>query len=110
MVEVIHPKSGNTPDNIGGRNVTFFASMVILMQPAPLVRKVGQFLHGLEAGCMVVAVSGGPDSVALLRALAALGPSITGPLVVAHLNHQLRGADSDADEAFVRELYTILIG
>ncbi|MBA4191700.1 MAG: tRNA lysidine(34) synthetase TilS [Planctomycetaceae bacterium] len=49
----------------------------------------------------VVAVSGGADSVALLRALAGCR---TGPLTVAHVNHQLRGAESDADEAFVRQL------
>lgn len=49
----------------------------------------------------VVAVSGGPDSVALLRALVASG---TGPLTVAHVNHRLRGLASDADELFVREL------
>jgi tRNA(Ile)-lysidine synthase len=51
---------------------------------------------------MVVAVSGGPDSVALARALLAARPGGT-PLVLAHLNHQLRGGDSDADEAFVRD-------
>ncbi len=50
----------------------------------------------------VVAVSGGADSVALLRALHAANPP--GGLVVAHLNHQLRGAESDGDEAFVRDL------
>jgi tRNA(Ile)-lysidine synthase len=48
----------------------------------------------------VVAVSGGADSVALLRALRACGV----PPTVAHVNHKLRGGDSDADEAFVREL------
>jgi tRNA(Ile)-lysidine synthase len=48
----------------------------------------------------VVAVSGGADSVALLRALA----TWASPLVVAHFNHRLRGAESDADERFVREL------
>ena len=48
----------------------------------------------------VVAVSGGTDSVALLRALHACGVSLT----VAHVNHCLRGSDSDADEAFVRAL------
>jgi tRNA(Ile)-lysidine synthase len=54
---------------------------------------------------MVVAVSGGPDSVALLRAvLAAPGSRAPGRLVVAHLNHQLRGAESDADAVFVEEL------
>jgi tRNA(Ile)-lysidine synthase len=74
-------------------------------QWAPLERQVWRRLRALprlEAG-LVVAVSGGPDSVALLRALAAGGSRGTG-LVVAHLNHQLRGADSDADETFVREL------
>jgi tRNA(Ile)-lysidine synthase len=50
----------------------------------------------------VVAVSGGADSVALLMALAN-DPQSTG-VVVAHLNHQLRGADSDADAAFVADL------
>lgn len=48
----------------------------------------------------VVAVSGGADSVALLRCLT----DSAKPLVVAHLNHRLRGAESDADEQFVREL------
>jgi tRNA(Ile)-lysidine synthase len=51
----------------------------------------------------VVAVSGGPDSVALLRALLLLRPGA--PLTVAHLNHCLRGADSDADQAFVTALH-----
>src|SRR5262245_43687635 len=50
---------------------------------------------------MVVAVSGGADSVALFRALA---DNIPGRLVVAHLNHCLRGSDSDTDEAFVGRL------
>jgi len=48
----------------------------------------------------VVGVSGGADSVALLRALRACDV----PLTVAHVNHKLRGSDSDADEAFVRAL------
>lgn len=49
---------------------------------------------------VVVGVSGGADSVALLRILHELGI----PLIAAHLNHQLRGADADGDEAFVRAL------
>jgi len=49
---------------------------------------------------VVVGVSGGADSVALLRALHHLGL----PLTVAHLNHRLRGRESEADERFVREL------
>jgi tRNA(Ile)-lysidine synthase len=68
-----------------------------------LVRKVEEALRrGGVCGGLVVAVSGGPDSVALLRALRdARG---VGPLTVAHLNHQLRGEESDGDEAFVRGL------
>jgi tRNA(Ile)-lysidine synthase len=68
-----------------------------------VVAEVRRFLaaHAPGGGPGVVAVSGGPDSVALLRALLEAG---CGPLTVAHVNHQLRGAESDADEAFVREL------
>jgi tRNA(Ile)-lysidine synthase len=66
--------------------------------------KVGRFFRDLDtpADGLVVAVSGGPDSVALARALATAG--IVNALILAHLNHCLRGADSDADESFVREL------
>ena len=49
---------------------------------------------------VVAGVSGGADSGALLRVLHQLEI----PLTVAHLNHQLRGAESDADEQFVRDL------
>src|SRR5262249_27314494 len=45
------------------------------------------------------------DSVAMLRALAEVVP---GRVVVAHLNHCLRGAASDADEAFVARLVETL--
>ncbi len=60
---------------------------------------------GGDARRVAIAVSGGPDSVALtwiLHALAAGdGPDIAGLI---HVNHQLRGAESDADEAFCRAL------
>lgn len=52
---------------------------------------------------VIVAVSGGADSVALLDILASL-EALRLNLIVAHLNHSLRGAESDGDEAFVREL------
>jgi tRNA(Ile)-lysidine synthase len=54
---------------------------------------------------VIVAVSGGADSVALLLVLKEL--EADGALVVAgaaHLNHQLRGAEADADEAFCAAL------
>jgi tRNA(Ile)-lysidine synthase len=55
---------------------------------------------------VVVGVSGGADSVALLYLLQqiALSQSHTGTLIVAHYNHRLRGLESDLDEEFVRDL------
>jgi tRNA(Ile)-lysidine synthase len=55
-----------------------------------------------------VAVSGGADSVALLRALASLAPTLGIVPVVLHLNHALRGPDSDADAHFVAALAAAL--
>jgi tRNA(Ile)-lysidine synthase len=79
----------------------------------PLLSKVEQFLGSLDLDCkpLVVAVSGGPDSVALLHALATLRLTKStgaGSLVIAHLNHQLRGLESDGDERFVHELHDAL--
>ncbi|WP_243371879.1 tRNA lysidine(34) synthetase TilS [Geotalea sp. SG265] len=72
-----------------------------------MLRKVNSYIwtHRLisPGDAIVVAVSGGADSVALLDILAGL-KSLRLRLVVAHLNHCLRGAESDADEAFVRDL------
>jgi tRNA(Ile)-lysidine synthase len=60
---------------------------------------------GVGHGPLVVAVSGGPDSVALARAFKKLQASLgLDPLILAHLNHQLRGEESDQDESFVAEL------
>jgi tRNA(Ile)-lysidine synthase len=51
-----------------------------------------------------VAVSGGADSVALLRILLELGTELGVVLSVVHLNHGLRAEESDADEQFVHAL------
>ena len=51
---------------------------------------------------ILIAVSGGVDSVVLLHMLHALSPKYGWRLVVAHLNHQFRGRSSDADEGMVR--------
>jgi tRNA(Ile)-lysidine synthase len=53
---------------------------------------------------VAAAVSGGADSVALLRILLELRNELGIVLSVVHLNHTLRAEESDADEAFVREL------
>jgi tRNA(Ile)-lysidine synthase len=61
-------------------------------------------VRGLRNRPGVVAVSGGADSVALVRGLL----DVDVPVIVGHFNHRLRGAESDADEAFVRELAATL--
>jgi len=62
----------------------------------------GELLHpGDRVG---VAVSGGPDSLALLRLLLELRKELGIVLSVVHLNHKLRGAESDADADFVCSL------
>jgi tRNA(Ile)-lysidine synthase len=53
---------------------------------------------------VLVAVSGGADSTALLLALVRLAPGMGLRLTAAHLHHGLRGADADADLAHVRAL------
>lgn len=53
---------------------------------------------------VLVGVSGGPDSVALFLALRKLAESLSLQLCIAHVNHCLRGEESDRDEVFVREL------
>ena len=61
--------------------------------------------HDLALRPGVVAVSGGPDSSALAYLCATLWrQQCLTNIALAHLNHQLRGADSVADEAFVRDL------
>lgn len=65
------------------------------------IRRTAERRKLFPSGTEVIAgVSGGVDSVALLRILHTLGI----PCTVAHLNHQLREEESDADEAFVRGL------
>ncbi len=53
---------------------------------------------------ILVAVSGGADSTALLLCLKKLSKDFGVSLTVAHLNHRIRGAEADADEDFVRKL------
>lgn len=53
---------------------------------------------------VIVAVSGGPDSIALLRVLDAIRPLLGLKLHVAHLDHGFRGQASAQDAIFVRQL------
>lgn len=73
-----------------------------------LVQRVARYIRERElmrAGDRVaLAVSGGADSVGLLRILLELRAELGIVLSVAHFHHGIRGADADADEEFVREL------
>ena len=53
---------------------------------------------------VVCAVSGGADSVSMLHVLLSLQDTLGIRIEAAHFNHHLRGAESDRDEAFVRQL------
>ncbi|MDD5190417.1 MAG: tRNA lysidine(34) synthetase TilS [Dehalococcoidales bacterium] len=55
-------------------------------------------------GRLLVAVSGGQDSVCLLRVLTDICADLEIDLQATHLNHQLRGAESDADAQYVFDL------
>ena len=61
--------------------------------------QAGLFAQGQR---VAAAVSGGADSMALLRILLALAGRLGVEVSACHVNHKLRGAAADADEAFVR--------
>ena len=75
--------------------------------PDPLLETITATIasHGLlpSGSTLVVAVSGGADSIALLDALRQLAPTHRWRLHIAHVNHRLRGAESDADADFVAQ-------
>ena len=57
-----------------------------------------------EGDKVIVAVSGGPDSISLLHLLHHLKAKLHISLAVAHVNHCLRGDESDKDEAYVKRV------
>lgn len=78
--------------------------------PALLAFEHGLLKHVRQDGLVspedrvAVAVSGGPDSVALLHVLSAWRGPLKLELIVVHVNHGLRGRESEDDAAFVERL------
>ena len=70
-----------------------------------MLNKLGLQLRVLTkpGDTVVCAVSGGADSMALLWGVYLLKDALEIRLEAAHFNHHLRGAESDRDEAFVRQ-------
>ena len=69
-----------------------------------ILTAIGQY--DMLKGCkgVTVALSGGADSVALLHSLKMLQGELGIELSACHVNHNLRGEESDGDEAYVRSL------
>lgn len=76
----------------------------------PIVTSVRDYVEcyakPTDGAHILVALSGGPDSVALLTVLHHLAGSMSWSLAAAHVNYHLRGNESDGDETFCRELCT----
>ena len=69
------------------------------------VLKTVEKFHLVPSGSkVVVALSGGPDSVSLLHVLLRAREFLKVEVCAVHLNHMLRGEESERDEAFVKEL------
>ena len=68
-----------------------------------LLKQLRQYTMVRDGDTVYCAVSGGADSMALLWGLYLLKDKLKIQLAAAHFNHGLRGAESDGDEAFVRD-------
>ena len=69
------------------------------------IRAINDFrMHDLLCGGIVIGLSGGADSVALLLVLLEYTKQHNIPIKAVHINHSIRGEEADFDEAFSREL------
>jgi tRNA(Ile)-lysidine synthase len=91
--------------NVASVSISLIKLTTVVFAPDQLTQKfiTDRFLSSLpntHKGKLLLAISGGKDSVTLLDLLLANGikPAL------AHVNYQLRGEDSDADQTFVRDL------
>ena len=72
-----------------------------------MLEKVKDWCHKYELlnknDKIIVACSGGPDSLTLLNILLKMRAEFNLELIAAHFNHMLRGIEADEDEAFVEK-------
>jgi len=88
--------------------VEFLASRLKILLLKDLPDRFSEVLRAHQMVCagdrIGAAVSGGADSVALLHLLTRVAPQFEINVAAVHINHHLRGAESDGDDHFVREL------
>ncbi len=77
------------------QNLSFEKKVIRFIEENRLVSK---------GDCLLLAVSGGPDSVCLLHLMVTLKDCLGIKLHIAHLDHQLRGDESTGDAVYVTEL------
>src|SRR5205814_7889975 len=97
--------------SLGRPRADALATMPATRRPAPALAKVLERVSAavrqheliLPGQTVVVAVSGGPDSVCLLEALVRLRRSLHADLVVAHVDHRVRPGSGE-DASYVHRL------
>jgi tRNA(Ile)-lysidine synthase len=79
-----------------------------ILEPSVFTGKLAELIgadkNRVKVGKVLVALSGGPDSVALLHLMHDSSKQMGFEVVAAHVNYGLRGKESDDDEKFCREL------
>lgn len=72
-----------------------------------MLNRVKQLIlsSGLENSTLIAATSGGADSIAMLHILSQISDEMGLELIGAHLNHNIRGSESDLDEKFVVSVF-----
>jgi tRNA(Ile)-lysidine synthase len=98
----VHRVSERCENKAGGsshHSARSVARPALLTQLIRTVRQQQLFVHGQH---LLVAVSGGPDSITLLSLLHRLALSWNLTLTAVHCNYGLRGGESDHDESFVK--------
>ena len=111
MERIFHPHSfdnlrtGSNPPPSEGEG--FFTYPCKPSREERLLKRVGVALNeqDLAGKRLLVALSGGPDSMALLHSLHQLSGEHNLKLCGAHLNHKLRGAESEADAEFAGDTF-----